>query len=228
MDIITRLAEKNLCMVLEKIFLSLNCQELNFIPLVCTSWYDIVHIHVWKSSTTRRILRKRLDQRWQNEVQRRVEMTIEGVACRENCELNYRNCDCSLISQVVNGSRLVIVLGSKLVKISYSINDDKHFSNVKQFDRQQYQISFSLKNDLKLDEKSFLSKPVFFKSRKYRTKIVINKVIEVQVDETDKTFLLAKCLNSQNTICRFQPLDYHTGTFNNSNKKLFSKEIFQE
>ena len=144
-------------------------------------------------------------------MKRRVEMKIEGAACRENCELNYRSCDCSLISQVVNGSRLVIILGSKLVKMSYSVNDEYAFSNVKQFDRQQYQISFSLKNDLEIDDKSFLSKPVFFKKRKFRTKIVVNKVIEVQVDEKDKTFLIVKCLNTQNTICTFQPLDYHTG-----------------
>ena len=205
-DIISALVERDLRCVLEKIFLHLDCQDLRTCKAVCKSWNDFLRNIFWQSQSTLNILKQRLRENWEQEKCKRVEVTLEGFACRENCSLNSRECDCALVCQEVSGACLLILLNSNRVDIKYSVNNEVPFKTTKLFDRPQYQIQLVMNNNLKLDEKVFLARPIYFKNKQPpKKKVKVRRNILLEIDEEDKSFLKVSCLQSDQVISRFQP-----------------------
>ena len=208
--------------ILEKVFLQLDCQELRRSNSVCKNWNIFLKNLFWKNLKILNILRQRLKENWKNERFKRVQTTVNGFACRENCILNSRLCDCPLMCQEVTGSRLVILLNSKKVEITYDVNNEAPVKVTKLFDRPQYQMQLVMNNNLLPDEKVFLSRPIFFKNRqKPIRKVQVNTNILLEIDEEDKSFLKASHIKSNKIISRFQP---YTGRFGKN--KMKSKELF--
>ena len=83
-------------------------------------------------------------------------------------------------------------------------NDDQSTIIEHDFGLPQYQVRLSLKLDLLLDTSNFLWKPVFHKKQIKKTKLLIDGTI-VEVDDTDKTFLLFKDKESKKIIRRVPP-----------------------
>ena len=197
--------------ILEKIFLQLYCEDLKKSKAVCKTWNDFLKNSFWKNQSILKILRHRLKGNWEKEKCKRVQAIVEGFACRENCHLNYRPCNCSLICQEVTGSRLVILLNSKTVELAYDVNNRAPFKITKVFDRSQYQMQLVMNNNLLPDEKVFLARPIFFRNKQEpRRKVRVKTNILFEIDEEDKSFLKVTCTQSQNIISRFQP---YTGGF---------------
>ena len=210
-DIISRLVKKGIQFILEKIFLNLDCEDLRNSRAVCKNWNDFLKNLFWKNQGILNILRHRLKENWEKEKFKRVQVTVEGFACRENCHLNYRPCNCSLICQEVTGSRLVILLNSKTVELTYNVNNGAPFTITKVFDRSQYQMQLVMNNNLLPDEKVFLARPIFFRNKQEtRRKVRVKNNIFIEIEEEDKSYLKVTCTQSQNTISRFQP---YTGGF---------------
>ena len=210
-DIISRLVKKGIQFILEKIFLNLDCEDLRNSRAVCKNWNDFLKNLFWKNQGILNILRHRLKENWEKENFKRVQVTVEGFACRENCHLNYRPCNCSLICQEVTGSRLVILLNSKTVELTYNVNNGAPFTITKVFDRSQYQMQLVMNNNLLPDEKVFLARPIFFRNKQEtRRKVRVKNNIFIEIEEEDKSYLKVTCTQSQNTISRFQP---YTGGF---------------
>ena len=221
-DVISRLVEKDMRFILEKVFLQLDCQELRRSNSVCKNWNIFLKNLFWKNLKILNILRQRLKENWKNERFKRVQTTVNGFACRENCILNSRLCDCPLMCQEVTGSRLVILLNSKKVEITYDVNNEAPVKVTKLFDRPQYQMQLVMNNNLLPDEKVFLSRPIFFKNRqKPIRKVQVNTNILLEIDEEDKSFLKASHIKSNKIISRFQP---YTGRFGKN--KMKSKALF--
>ena len=205
-DIISRLVEKDMRFILEKIFLQLDCEDLKTSKAVCKNWKDFLTNDFWKNQGILNILRHRLKENWGKEKFKRVKVSVEGFACRENCHLNYRSCDCPLICQEVTGSRLVVLLNSKKVEITYDVNNGAPFKITKMFDRPQYQIQLVMNNNLLPDEKVFLSRPIFFRNKQEpRRKVRVKTNILIETDEEDKSFLKVTCTQSKKILSRFQP-----------------------
>ena len=210
-DVISRLIEKDLRIILENIFLQLDCQDLKMCKRVCKSWNDFLKTLFWKNNAVLNILRRRLKENWEQEKFKRVQVVVEGFACRENCNLNYRLCDCQLMCQEVTGSRLVILLNSKKIDITYAVNNGDHFKITKLFDRPQYQLQLLMNSNLMPDEKVFLARPIFFKNNpNSRRKVKVKTNILVEIDEEEKSFLKVSCIESDKIISRFKP---YTGEF---------------
>ena len=208
-DVISRLVENDMRYILEKVFLQLDCQDLKSIYSVCKNWNNFLKHVFWKNPRILGILRQRLKENWEEEKFKRVQSIVDGFSCRENCHLNSRLCDCPLICQEVTGSRLVILLNSKKVEITYNVNNEAPLKVTKLFDRPQYQMQLVMNNNLMPDEKVFLSRPIFFKNKHQsirKAKVKTNIVIEI--DGEDKSYL--KCIISEKITSRFQP---YTGRF---------------
>ena len=220
-DVISRLVEKDLRFILEKVFLQLDCQELRRSNSVCKNWNIFLKNLFWKNLKILNILRQRLKENWKNERFKRVQTTVNGFACRENCILNSRLCDCPLMCQEVTGSRLVILLNSKKVEITYDVNNEAPVKVTKLFDRPQYQMQLVMNNNLLPDEKVFLSRLFFKNKQKPIRKVQVNTNILLEIDEEDKSFLKASHIKSNKIISRFQP---YTGRFGKN--KMKSKELF--
>ena len=210
-DIVSRLVEKGMQFILEKIFSNLDCEDLRNSKAVCKNWNDFLKNIFWKNQGILNILSHRLKENWEKEKFKRVQVTVEGFACRENCHLNYRPCNCSLICQEVTGSRLVIFLNSKKMELTYDVNNEAPFKITKLFNRPQYQMQLVMNNDLLPDEKVFLARPIFFRNKQEpRRKVKVKTNILIEIDEKDKSFLKVTSTQSQNIISRFQP---YTGGF---------------
>jgi len=202
-DTISKLVKANLYHILKQIFSSLSPGDLTACRLVSHTWHDYFAHVFWADKVIRKGLEHRLDKNWQNEKHRRVEVIVEGAACRENCSLNYRSCDCPLLCQVAQNA-LVILFGAKDFTGTYRINDNPstHFEH--DFERPQYQVRLSLKLNLLLDTSNFLWKPVFHKKQVKKTKVLHGDTV-LEVDDKDKTFLLIKNKTSKEITRRVQP-----------------------
>ena len=88
-DCVSTLIKTNYFQVLEEIFLYLNSDELKLAQTVSTSWRNYLKHQFWKSTKIRKILGKRLDDNWENEKFKRVEMRLMEHPCVNNCELNH-------------------------------------------------------------------------------------------------------------------------------------------
>ena len=164
-----------------------------------SSWHGFLAGLFWVDKA----LEDKLENNWPKEKHRPVEVHVEGAACRENCSLNYRACDCPLLCQVAQNA-LVLLFGAKNFKGTCMINDDASKSIEHDFGRPQYQVRLSLKLDLLLDTSNFLWKPVFHKEQIKKTRLLHDGTI-IEVDDTDKTFLLFKDKESKKIIRRVQP-----------------------
>ena len=203
-DVISRLVEKDMRYILEKVFLQLDCQDLKKSYSVCKNWNNFLKLVFWKNHRTLGILRQRLKGSWEKENFKRVQAIVDGFACRENCHLNSRLCNCPLMCQEVTGSRLVILLNSKKVEITYNVNNEAPIKVTKLFDRPQYQMQLVMNNNLMPDEKVFLSRPIFFKNKhQSKRKVKVKTDIVIEIDGEDKSFL--KCMKSEQILSRFQP-----------------------
>ena len=66
-DVISRLVEKDMRFILEKVFLQLDCQELRRSNSVCKNWNIFLKNLFWKNLKILNILRQRLKENWVNE-----------------------------------------------------------------------------------------------------------------------------------------------------------------
>ena len=205
-DVISKIVSHNLNHILKQIFLTLSPGDLSACRLVNTVWHGYFKGVFWVDKGVRSVLEDKLEHNWRVEKHRRVEVKVEGAACRENCALNYRPCDCPLLCQVAQNA-LVILFGSKEFKGTFIINDGTAREVQQEFDRPQYQVRLSMKLDLMIDTSNFLWKPVFHKKQVKKTKVLHCETI-IERDEEDKTFLVLKNKTSKEVIRRMQP---HTG-----------------
>merc|ERR1719186_1204371 len=93
-DVITKIISHNLNHILKQIFLTLSPGELSACRLVNTAWHGYFTGVFWVDKGVRSVLEDKLENNWRVEKHRRVEVKVEGAACRKNCALNYRPCDC--------------------------------------------------------------------------------------------------------------------------------------
>ena len=200
-DIITKLYIRNLHHVLERIFLALSITDLRVTRLVCRTWLEYIKNELWRRESSLRALKNRLDRNWLTEKHQRIEMKVEDIPCRENCSLNGRECDCPLVWES-DHKTLVVLLNTKVLSASYNNNDKTQFTQTKQFNRQQYQVRFVLKKELKLDSSSFLSRPVFFRKKSPVKKV---KTIGQNYMEIDSKFIRILDRNKKEEISRFIP-----------------------
>jgi len=202
-DVITRLARDNFTIILRQIFITLSPGDLTAARQVCRAWHQYSSQVFWVDKVARKMLHNRLERNWEEERHRRVELEITGAACRENCSLNYRCCDCPLLCQVAQNC-LVLVWGATKVQGTYRVNDGTETSLQHDFDHPQYQVRLSMKQDLELDTSNFLWKPIFQKKQTKKTKLVQDNVI-LEVDNKDHTILVISDKTSRQTIRRIQP-----------------------
>ena len=118
-DIISKLVKNNLYHALKQIFSSLSPGDLTSCRLVQSSWHGYLAGVYWVDKGVRKILADKIDNSWHKEKHRRVEVKVEGAACRENCSLNYRACDCLLLCQVAQNA-LVILFGTTNFRGTYT------------------------------------------------------------------------------------------------------------
>ena len=202
-DIVCKLIRRNVHHVLENIFLSLSVSELYRSRLVCKAWWEYIKKELWQRQSSGRVLRKRLDTNWRTERHKRVELKIEEIPCRENCLLNERECNCEAVWQC-DASHVTLLLNTRIFSAIYSINNQKQFRRTKHFQRPQYPIKLSLKNDLEIVTTNFLSTPLSFRKKSPAKKV---KTLGDTFMEIESTFV--KILDKENKeIFRFLP---HTG-----------------
>ena len=124
-DIISKLLRANLHHVLKQIFSYLSPGDLTACCLVHSSWHGYLASVYWLDKGVRRTFVDKLDNNWHK---------VAGAACRENCSLNYRACDCPLLCQVGQNA-LVILFGTKDFRGTVTINDDQSTSIEHNFGR---------------------------------------------------------------------------------------------
>ena len=66
MDIIDSLRERNMIRLIQNIFLNLDFKSLHSARSVCKSWNQIILDNLWKSTSGKAKLQKKLFNSWQN------------------------------------------------------------------------------------------------------------------------------------------------------------------
>ena len=102
-------------------------------------------------------------------------------------------------------SRIILLKQFKRFSGRYNINDDTMFFDENVFDKQRIEISLSMKDDLKLNNKQFLTKPQFKKQSLLKKFAMINGTDSVVIDKSDKSYLKLIRKTSKELIHRWQP-----------------------
>ena len=203
-DLVSKMIARNLHEPLLRIFLSFSSTTLTACRHVCTSWYSYTKLVFWREIRARRELEDRLEEQWKNKKFHKVELKIGGLACKQKCSQNFRECDCKeKLDCAVSGNSLVVDFGGDSFYGEYVTNSrDVHIER-KKFDAEQFQLNFHLKLDLKLEISNWLSTPVFIKKKPPKLKLEFDSMT-IERHPADPTYLLIKDKDTKEIKHKFQ------------------------
>jgi len=204
-DLVSKMIARNLHEPLLRIFLSLSSTTLTACRYVCTDWYAYTKLVFWKEIRVRRELEGRLENHWWGKKFHKVELKIEGLACKQKCVENFRECHCKeKLDCDMSGNSLVVDFGGNSFYGEYVTNNRAVSIERKQFDIEQFQLNFHLKLDLKLEISNWLCTPVFIKKKPNKLKLEFDSMT-IERHPADPTYLMIKDKNTQEIKHKFQP-----------------------
>jgi len=209
-DLLSKMIDRNLHEPLLRIFLSLSSTTLTACRYVCTSWYSYTKLVFWKEIRVRRELENRLEKNWRDTKFHKVELRMGGLACKNACVKNFRECVCKeKLECDMSGNSLVVDFGGDNFYGEYVVGRDGVNIERRKFDMEQFQLSFHLKLDLKLEVSNWLSTPVFIKKKPLKHKIEFDS-LTIEKHPADPTYLILQDKYTKEVKHKFQP---HTPGF---------------
>lgn len=204
-DLVSKMIGRNLHEPLLRIFLSLSSTTLTACRYVCTDWYAYTKLVFWKEIRVRRELEGRLENQWWDKKFHKVELKINGLACKQKCVENFRECHCKeKLDCDVSGNSLVVDFGGNSFYGEYVTNSRAVSIERKQFDIEQFQLNFHLKLDLELEISNWLCTPVFMKKKPNKLKLEFDSMT-IERHPADPTYLMIKDKNTQEIKHKLQP-----------------------
>jgi len=211
-DLISNMIARNLHEPLLRIFLSLSSTTLTACRYVCTDWYAYTKLVFWKEIRVRRELEDRLENQWREKKFHKIELRIDGLACKQKCVENFRECHCKeKLDCDLSGNSLVVDFGGNSFYGEYVTNSRAVSIERKQFDIEQFQLNFHLKLDLKLEISNWLCTPVFIKKKPNKLKLEFDSMT-IERHPADPTYLMIKDKNTQEIKHKFQPYNNTAGS----------------
>ena len=219
LDIISKMIARNLHEPLLSIFITFDSRTLTACRFTCSTWYRYMKVVFWREVRARRELEWRLQWRWSEKIFHKVELKVSGLGCKKKCAENFRACTCKdQLDCSLSGNSLVVDFGGTNFQGEYVTNNKTVDIVRNEFETEQFQLTFHLKLDLKLETSNWLCTPVFIKKKPNRTKIEFDS-LSVLKHPGDPTYLIIKDKNTQEIKHKFQPtlrkpidnLDYSCG-----------------
>lgn len=205
MDIISKMIARNLHEPLLSIFLTFDSRTLTACRYTCSTWYRYMKVVFWREVRARKELEWRLHCRWSDKIFHKVELKVSGLGCKKKCAENFRPCTCKdKLDCSLSGNSLVVDFGGTNFCGEYITNNKKVDIVRNQFEVEQFQLTFHLKLDLKLETSNWLCTPVFIKRKPNRIKVEFDS-LTVLKHPGDPTYLIIKDKNTQEMLHKFQP-----------------------
>jgi len=204
MDIISKMIARNLHEPLLSIFITFDSKTLTACRFTCSSWYRYMKTVFWREVRARRELESRLHWRWVDKMFHKVELKVSGVGCKKKCTENFRACTCKdRLDCSVSGNSLVVDFGGTSFHGEYVTNNKTVDMIRNEFDTEQFQLTFHLKLDLKLETSNWLCTPVFIKNEPNRTKVESDSLTFLK-HPGDPTYLIIRDNDTQEIKHKFQ------------------------